>query len=99
MLLDHVDALDNRRALGGKDAQHLAFDPAVFAENDQHLVVLLDLDFVHGRFARYMTSGAKEMIFMNRFSRSSRATGPNTRVPTGSPVSPISTAELLSKRM
>ena len=30
------------------------------------------------------TSGASEMIFMNRRSRSSRATGPNTRVPIGS---------------
>src|SRR5579871_4954415 len=40
----------------------------------------------------YRTSGASETIFKNFFSRSSRATGPNTRVPTGSPVSLISTA-------
>ena len=33
----------------------------------------------------YRTSGASEMIFMNLRSRSSRATGPNTRVPIGSP--------------
>src|SRR4051812_19427630 len=33
---------------------------------------------------RYSTSGASEIIFMNRRSRSSRATGPNTRVPIGS---------------
>src|SRR4030095_512407 len=32
----------------------------------------------------YSTSGASEMIFMKRRSRSSRATGPNTRVPIGS---------------
>src|SRR5207244_13431347 len=31
------------------------------------------------------TSGANEIIFMNLRSRSSRATGPNTRVPIGSP--------------
>ena len=35
--------------------------------------------------AAYSTSGASEMIFMNRRSRSSRETGPNTRVPIGSP--------------
>jgi hypothetical protein len=46
-----------------------------------------------------MTSGASETIFMNRFSRSSRATGPKTRVPIGSPASLTRTAELLSKRM
>src|SRR5579864_1643714 len=40
----------------------------------------------------YRTSGARETIFKNFFSRSSRATGPNTRVPMGSPVSLISTA-------
>src|SRR5580700_1021455 len=39
-----------------------------------------------------MTSGASDTIFKNFFSRSSRATGPNTRVPTGSPASLISTA-------
>ena len=32
----------------------------------------------------YTTSGASEMIFMNRRSRSSRATGPKMRVPRGS---------------
>ncbi len=32
-----------------------------------------------------ITSGASEIIFMNFRSRSSRATGPNTRVPIGSP--------------
>ena len=47
----------------------------------------------------YRTSGASEMIFMNRRSRSSRATGPNTRVPIGSLLSLISTAALRSKRM
>ena len=31
----------------------------------------------------YKTSLAREMIFMNPFSRSSRATGPKTRVPSG----------------
>jgi hypothetical protein len=39
------------------------------------------------------------MIFMNRRSRSSRATGPNTRVPTGSPSLLMRTAAFRSKRM
>ena len=39
------------------------------------------------------------MIFMNFLSRSSLATGPKTRVPTGSPASLMSTAAFLSKRM
>jgi hypothetical protein len=39
------------------------------------------------------------MIFMNRRSRSSRATGPNTRVPIGSFWSLINTAAFRSKRM
>ena len=47
----------------------------------------------------YSTSGASEMIFMKRRSRSSRATGPNTRVPIGSFWSLTSTAALRSKRM
>ncbi len=36
---------------------------------------------------------------MNRFSLSSRATGPKTRVPMGSPLSSTRTAALLSNRM
>src|ERR1700723_1686461 len=46
-----------------------------------------------------MTSGASETIFRNFFSRSSRATGPKTRVPTGSIASLITTAAFSSKRM
>src|SRR5580704_8092392 len=45
------------------------------------------------------TSGASEMIFMKRRSRSSRATGPNTRVPIGSLLSLTRTAALRSKRI
>src|SRR5271154_1287308 len=51
--------------------------------------------FSHG----YHTSGASEMILVYFFSRSSRATGPKTRVPTGSPASLINTAALSSNRM
>ena len=38
------------------------------------------------------------MIFMNFFARSSRATGPKTRLPSGSNWALISTAEVSSKR-
>src|SRR6202158_3335158 len=51
------------------------------------------------RSGPYSTSGASEMIFMKRRSRSSRATGPNTRVPIGSPSSLMSTAAFRSKRV
>src|SRR5580693_8678686 len=45
------------------------------------------------------TSGASEMIRMNRFSRNSRPTGPKMRVPRGSPPSLIRTAAFSSKRI
>ena len=63
----------------GQDADHAAPLAAVLARDDPDRVVLLDVDAWHG----YSTSGASEMIFMNRFSRSSRATGPKMRVPRG----------------
>ena len=47
----------------------------------------------------HSTSGASEMIFMNRLSRSSRPTGPKMRVPRGSPSARMSTAAFSSKRM
>src|SRR6266702_1250604 len=49
--------------------------------------------------AIYTTSGASEMIRMNRFSRSSRPTGPKMRVPRGSPPSLIRTAAFSSNLM
>ena len=61
------------------------------ARDHDHVIVLLDL--------HHSTSGASEMIRMNRFSRSSRPTGPKMRVPRGSPPSRISTAAFSSNRM
>src|SRR6266487_611372 len=54
-----------------------------------------------GRLAAMVqsTSGASEMIFMNRLSRSSRPTGPKMRVPRGSLSGLISTAAFSSNRM
>jgi hypothetical protein len=47
----------------------------------------------------YNTSGASEMIFINRFPLNSLATGPNMRVPMGSLWALIKTAELSSNRI
>ena len=57
------------------------------------LVTLANLD------GHQITSGASEMIFMNSFSRSSRATGPKMRVPRGSFSLLMSTTAFSSKRM
>src|SRR5262249_17407998 len=92
--LDHVDALDDDAPLAREDLDDLPLAPAVLACDHDDLVVLLQLRVFH-----HSTSGASEMIFMNFFSRSSRATGPKTRVPTGSPSLEIKTAALSSKRM
>ena len=70
----------------------LAPGALVLAGDDHDRVALLDL---HG----YNTSGASEMIFMKRLSRSSRPTGPKMRVPRGSPPSLMITAAFSSKRM
>src|SRR3974377_1345169 len=53
-------------------------------------VLLLDVDADRLRQFTFcdchqITSGARDTIFMNFLSRSSRATGPKTRVPTSSP--------------
>src|SRR5262249_15623769 len=95
--LDHVDALDDHAAGGGHHAQDLSLAAPVPAGDDHDRIVLLQLGLrlrLH-----HSTSGAREMIFMNFFSRSSRATGPNTRVPIGSPSLEIRTAALSSNRM
>ena len=80
------------RSLLGQEAQHAAALALLLAGDDDDLITLAN---VHD----YRTSGASEMIFMNRLARSSRATGPKMRVPTGSLSLSTSTAELVSKRM
>src|SRR5208337_4056789 len=102
--LDHGDVLDQRLVAARVHAQHAPALALVPARNHADLVILLQLNphllfgfVLHER--HQITSGASETIFMKRLSRSSRATGPNTRVPTGSPTSLMSTAALESKRM
>src|SRR5688572_2137090 len=92
--LDDVDTLDDDAVLRRQHLEHPAALAAVAARRDDDVVVLPNR-WLHA----YRTSGASEMIFMKRRSRSSRATGPNTRVPIGSFWSLMSTAALRSKRM
>src|SRR5207302_10831764 len=109
VLLHHLDVLHQQLAFGGEDAQHAAEFFIVFAAPGDHLhhVVFANVNScmhvyksqLTRSLRRYRTSGARETIFKNFFSRSSRATGPKTRVPTGSPVSLISTAAFWSKRI
>src|SRR5439155_4070390 len=74
-----VDAFDHHLGVlrpGPDDAAGLA---AVLSRDHEHLIAFSNVKTAH----RYNTSGASEMIFMNFFSRSSRATGPKMRVPRG----------------
>src|ERR1700683_250073 len=100
--LAHVRVLDRDRVLPQIHRQHfpaLAFRAA--GHHFHHVAVpnAVRVGFYFGFSHRYHTSGASEMILVNFFSRSSRATGPKTRVPIGSPASLISTAALSSNRM
>src|SRR5262249_4074246 len=76
--LDEVDALDDDFVELGVDAADLALLAFVFAADDDDVVAPTKPRSHHS------TSGASEMIFMNFLPRSSRATGPKMRVPTGS---------------
>src|SRR5947209_9993078 len=95
VFLHHHDVLDHQLCLARKHAQNAALLAFIASGDHFHRVIALDINScVHVRnlFHPYSTSGARETIFKNFFSRSSRATGPKTRVPTGSPASFISTA-------
>src|SRR5258706_7783747 len=94
VLLRHVDVLDHHPALLGQHAQHLAALAALAPGDDADQVAPSHVDRLH-----QMTSGASEMILVNCRSRSSRATGPKMRVPTGFSSGLISTTALRSKRM
>src|SRR5690349_10556118 len=102
--LDHAGMLDHYRALGRIHTQHTSGLAAIAPGHHPHLIAFPDSgtgrNWCNSASQRhYQTSGASETIFANFFSRNSRATGPNTRVPTGSLASLISTAALSSKRM
>src|SRR5712692_6956339 len=102
--LDHHHVLHQQLSGLTIDREHPAFLALVTAGDHLDRVFLLDIDsYRFGRLpfcdCHQITSGASETIFINFLSRSSLATGPNTRVPTGSPTSLINTAALESKRI
>src|SRR5437660_1128465 len=101
VLFNHARAFNNHALLFGGDAD----DPATFAfvraGNDYDFVVFLYMKALHRitiNKGPQMTSGARETIFMNFLSRSSRATGPKMRVPRGFSSLSMITMALLSKR-
>src|ERR1700730_10620394 len=100
--LHHVQALDVQALLRGLHPQHAAALAAILAGADLHLVAGADLRRAalgDDGAAHHSTSGASETIFMKLRSRSSRATGPNTRVPRGLFWSSMITAAFSSNDM
>src|SRR5271163_1601238 len=105
--LDHIQVLDEQALLGGIHAQHAAGLAAILSGHHLDLIAGTDLQrttlgfgccagaLSHG----YSTSGARDTIFMKLRSRSSRATGPNTRVPRGLFWSSMITAAFSSNAM
>src|SRR6266850_1245621 len=76
------------------DDEHVGEGQRAFPFDDADGVAATDVNALH-----QMTSGAREMILVNCRSRSSRATGPKMRVPTGFSSALYSTTPLRSKRM
>ena len=77
---------------------HLADLALVLTGDHHHLVVFMNTKLFHS-LCSYSTSGARDTIFMKLRARSSRATGPKIRVPTGSPCLVRSTAAFVSNLM
>src|SRR5436190_16127943 len=90
---------------------HQAFDNHAFTlrvHRDDFAALAFFLAGQHHDFVAFLnvrfhiqlqiTSGASEIIFMNFFSRNSRATGPKMRVPRGLSSLSMITMALLSKR-
>src|SRR5439155_8363127 len=95
MPFDHLYPFDDNPLLYRIHNQDAACLAAILSSQDIDFVILLDW-----RHCRHqITSGASETIFMNFLSRSSRATGPKTRVPIGSWSSLMSTAAFVSNRI
>src|SRR5206468_611936 len=90
-----VDAGDDHLAVLRHGLRHFAVLALVLAGQDDDAVAFLNLLRGHG----YSTSGARLMIFICFFARSSRTTGPKIRVPIGSWLLLTSTAAFESNRM
>lgn len=94
-LLDDRNALDNDLVLGGESTQDNALLAAILTRENLTLSPFL----IYIYLPNYRVSGASETIFMYFLSRSSRATGPKIRVPTGEPSLLMTTQAFSSKRM
>src|SRR6267142_5850606 len=95
MTLDHARTLDLHFAGGRRHGQHAAALSSVAPGDHDHLIALSNFCALLC-FHDQITSGASDTIFIKFLSRSSRATGPNTRVPMGVPSSLINTAAFWS---
>src|SRR5262249_52384488 len=91
MTLNKINPFDHHPVLGRKRLLDLTALVLIFAGDHQHLITFFNM--------HQSTSGASETIFMNCFSRNSRATGPKIRVPRGLFSLPMITAALSSKRI
>jgi len=78
--LDHLHSFHNGPLFGALDFNDLAALAFFGTSDHNNVIAFFHMKFLHNL---QMTSGAKEMIFMNFLSRSSRATGPKMRVPRG----------------
>jgi len=83
MPLDEIDALNDRSVAFLVHFQYLTHLASIIPGNDQNRIAFLEFHLFLFDFFQ-ITSGAREIIFMNFFSLSSLATGPKTRVPFGS---------------
>src|SRR6266446_1492910 len=96
--LDHSRAFDLHLTVSRRHRQNASALPFVAPGDHDNLIVLSDLCALLC-FHDQITSGASDTIFIKFLSRSSRATGPKTRVPIGVPSSLISTAAFWSNLM
>src|ERR1700689_1639438 len=102
--LNNVRVLHGYRVLPRIHGEHTSGLALVASRHHFHVIAVTDAARMPRRIFfssshGYHTSGASETILVKFFSRSSLATGPKTRVPTGSFASLISTAALSSNRM
>jgi hypothetical protein len=77
MSFDKVDTFNYDTFVFRVSKAHLALLTLVLASDNQDCIVLSDF---HSNFP-YKTSGASEIILVKFFSRNSRPTAPNIRVP------------------
>lgn len=93
---DEIDPVNGHPPGAGRDGDDAALFASIVTGADDHEVTAADVE--GGGGLSHTTSFASETILTNPRKRSSRATGPNTRVPFGVPSALTSTTALSSKR-